>query len=286
MKFEQTRVTLEPRSAGNCLDLALTFCGRHLGTVIGLWALFAVPLGLATYFAARSTLWGFWAAVLCGIFGSAPFGAMLAAGAARAAFGEDFTLRKSLGDLWTDGPLILKITALRMPLMLGFLMCWLPGLLLAVWWGFVVESQVLTKLHEKRHDRRTNELVRLEFSDLFVRGGMIALFGGMCWIILELTVDAAWTILFSQSLFFGRLGEMGSLIGDELDLELYFDNLTRLAFADPAVLTLHLVTGLAAYGICRLAWFFCYVDLRVRRDCWDLELELLDEAQRLGTTAT
>ena len=29
-----------------------------------------------------------------------------------------------------------------------------------------------------------------------------------------------------------------------------------------------------------LAWFFAYVDLRIRRDCWDLELALAEEAQR------
>jgi hypothetical protein len=245
--------------------------------------LFAVPLGAATYFVARSSLWGFAAALLCGVFGSAPFGVILIAGAARTTFGEQFTLAKLLGDLRSDGPLVARVLGLRIPLALGFLLCWLPGALLAVWWGFLVESAVLTQLHERRHDRRTNELIKMEFSDLLLRGSLIAAFGLACWLVLELTVDLAWTILFSKSLFFGRLGEMGSLIGDDVAVELFFENLWRLAFADPAVLTLHVAIGLAVYGLCRLAWFFCYIDLRVRRDCWDLELEILDEAQRLGT---
>ena len=35
------------------------------------------------------------------------------------------------------------------------------------------------------------------------------------------------------------------------------------------------------YPIGRLAWFFCYIDVRVRRDCWDMELSIIQEAERL-----
>jgi hypothetical protein len=284
MRFEQTRVALEPRTAANCLDLAFVFCGRHWGPLAGLWGLFSVPLGLTTWFAARETNWGFLTAVACFVFGTGPFGAMLAAGAARTTFGEEFTLRKLLSDLRTDWPLIVQVVGMRMLLAMTSVLCVVPAAFLAVRWGFAAKSRVLTRLHEQRHDRRTNELVRLEFADLVVRGGVLVVFGGMFWLIAELTADAAWTILFGQSLFFGRLSEVGSIIGGEQIDESDFERVAALALDDPAVLILHLATGLATYAVCRIAWFFCYIDLRVRRDCWDLELELLREAERIATS--
>ncbi len=286
MKFEQTRVALEPRSAANCVDLALIFCGRHLGSLLGLWALFAVPLGLAAYLTARYTAWGWLGAGCFGFFGSAPFGVMLASGAARTTFGEEFTLRKLLADLRGDGPWIARIVGLRFPLGMAALFCFLPCVLLAVRWGFLTESRALKELHQQRHDRRTKELVALEFMDLVLRGIGIGLFGCLFWLFAELTVEAVWTILFSQSLFFGRFGDLGSDLNNEASFAQYAEHIWSLITNDPAVLTLHLMTGLAAYAVCRLAWFFCYIDLRVRLDCWDLELELLSESERLRTTGT
>ena len=281
MKFENARLSLLPRSAANCFDLAVLFCGRHLGQLIGLWALFAVPLAAAAYLAAWYTDWGFLAALGLWVFGTAPFGVMLVGGAARAAFGEEFLLRKMLRDLKSDWPLALHVLALRVPIALGMTFCIVPGAWLAVNRGFLVESRALMHLHQQRHDRRTAELVKLEFADLMVRGIILFIAGFVLWIMMELTVDVAWTILFGRSLFFGRWHELGSVMNDELEIDVYLEHLWRLATSDPKVLVLHLTTGLAAYAVCRLAWFLCYIDLRVRRDCWDLELEILDESQRL-----
>ncbi len=41
------------------------------------------------------------------------------------------------------------------------------------------------------------------------------------------------------------------------------------------------VAALFAYQLGRVAWFFTFIDARVRRDCWDLELILAREANRL-----
>jgi hypothetical protein len=258
-----------PRSTANCLDLAVLVAGRHLGTLFGLWALFAVPLGAAAWFSARYFEKGYLATPLLLFFGTGPLGVMLIAGVARYSFGEDWNLRKSLAELKTDWPLMLRSVALR-----------IPRALLAMRWSFLTENQVFTNLHAERHDRRTKELIKLEGSDLFVRGGGIFVAGCLFWLVAELTVDTAWTILFNQSLFFGRFGELGS-VAYEVEFESYLGHVWTLAFTDPAVVALHVTTGLAVYMLCRLAWYFCYIDLRVRRDCWDLELEILDEARRL-----
>lgn len=281
MKFEHARLSLSPRSTANCFDLAVWFCGRHVGPVIGLWAIFAVPLATVVYYTAWHSAWGFPAALGAWFLGTGPFGVMLAGGAARSAFGEELSLRKMLSDLKTDWPLVVRVLALRVPIILGFAVCLIPGALLAVSTGFWAESRILSPLHQQRHDRRSGELVKLEFVDLAVRAFLLLCAGFVLWMIWELTADVAWTILFGRSLFFGRLHELGNVFTDEVEVNTYVEHLWRLATSDPAVLVLHLTTGLAAYAVCRLAWFFCYIDLRVRRDCWDLELEMLDESQRL-----
>lgn len=281
MRFEDARLDLAPRSAANCVDLAVLVAGRHLGTLVALWMLFAGPLGAAAWLSARYFERGYLATPLLLFFGSAPLGVMLIAGAARYSFGEEWSLRKSLADLKTDGPLMLQVLGYRIPLGMAFLAFVIPGALLAVRWSFLVENRVFTQLHSERHDRRTKELIKLEFSDLFIRATGIVIAGCCFWFVAELTVDVAWTILFNRSLYFGRFGEIGSMAAFEVEFDSYFSHVWNLTFTDPAVVTLHLTTGLAAYMLCRLAWYFCYIDLRVRRDCWDLELEILDEARRL-----
>ncbi len=282
MKFEQARIALAPRSAANCLDLALLVAGRNLGVLVPMWALFAVPLGVITYLAARYSDYGFLVALALGFFGTGPLGAMLIAGAARYSFGDTWTFAGSIVHWKTDFQVMMRVIGYRFLLAFASLLFILPAALLAVRWGFVVENAVLTKLHAARHDRRTKELIDMEFSDLFVRGGALFLAGYVVWFITELTVDVLWTILFNQSLFFGRLGDIGSMSALEVDFDRYFEHIAQLTFTDPTVLTLHLTTGLAAYMLCRLAWYFCYLDLRVRRDCWDLELEILQEAERIN----
>ena len=42
-----------------------------------------------------------------------------------------------------------------------------------------------------------------------------------------------------------------------------------------------LAASLFSYQLGRLAWFFVYIDVRVRRDCWDMELLLARESKRL-----
>jgi hypothetical protein len=37
--------------------------------------------------------------------------------------------------------------------------------------------------------------------------------------------------------------------------------------------------------VIRLAWFFCYLDQRIRNECWDLQLQYRAEAARLEELA-
>ena len=98
----------------------------------------------------------------------------------------------------------------------------------------------------------------------------------MLWISLFLTVDVFSGMLFTTPILFGRVFTEAGVAG--------LDYFWHLVFRDRRVLMTMAATGLAVYSLGRIAWFFCYIDLRVRRDLWDMELKLAREAARLEGT--
>ena len=48
---------------------------------------------------------------------------------------------------------------------------------------------------------------------------------------------------------------------------------------------LQAIAGTKATPVIRLAWFFCYLDQRIRNECWDLQLQFRAEAARLEELA-
>ena len=54
-----------------------------------------------------------------------------------------------------------------------------------------------------------------------------------------------------------------------------------LMTTDPRVLAMLTAFILLVYPIGRLAWFFTYIDLRVRLDCWDMELRMTEVSENL-----
>ncbi len=99
----------------------------------------------------------------------------------------------------------------------------------------------------------------------------------MLWIVLFVSVDAVGSLIFRFPIFLGRLADLppGAGAGE------YLSQAWQLLVYDPRVLAALTATALLVYPINRLAWFFCYIDIRVRRDCWDLQIQLAQETQRL-----
>ena len=50
---------------------------------------------------------------------------------------------------------------------------------------------------------------------------------------------------------------------------------------DPLVTTVIHALLWAFYPLIRIAWFFCYLDVRIQKEGWDVELDFRIEAQRL-----
>lgn len=282
MRFDRATISLVPRSTANCLDLAVLFCGHHLKPVLQLWLLFAIPCCGLVYVLSRRIESGLPVAGLVLLLATGPMGVLLISGAAPATFGEPFKLSRLLKRFAADGKMtLLHVLLMRLGIGVGLVFCLIPAALLTAYWGFRTEKSMLSSLHEHLQDRRTEELVKTEFADLFIRGMLIGLFCALLWLVMFVTADMACNLLFGFPILLGRLQEMI----DPEDLGYYMEawgtDIAYLLWSDPRVLAALTATGLLVYPIGRLAWYFCYIDLRVRRDCWDIELQFLQTARRL-----
>jgi hypothetical protein len=282
MRFDQVTVPLAPRSTANCLDLAVCFLRQYLRPIAGLWATVAVPSCAVVYLVVDRYEYELPLAALVFFGMTSPLGVLLMAGAGPCAFGEPFTYGGTFARLgWRGIGLLLRGIGLRIAIVLGVVLFIFPGWYLAVRTGFFVEKSVLSKMARHLHDRRTSELLQGEIGDLFVRSAGIGLFCGLLWMALLFTFDFASSHLLGLPILLGRLKidlsyfeGIGDAIGHVLDF----------LWSDPIVVTAAMAVAFLVYPIGRLAWFFCYIDVRVRRDCWDMELSIIQEAERLEAT--
>jgi hypothetical protein len=285
MKFEDVSVPLVPRSTGNCIDLALCFMRHYLKPIASLWATVAVPSCLLVYVLADRFEWKMSAALLVFFFASSPLGVLLMAGAAPCVFGEKFNYRSTMQRVgWSGIWLMMKGLALRCLMLGGFLIFIFPGWYLGVKYGFMVEQAILSRMARHLHDRRADELLQGEVGDLIFRSAVITGFCTMLWWVLLKTVDFACSKLLGWPILLGRFRDF-SYISEWGEFETRFlrnFGIDPVVFwTDPVVITVVLAVAFAVYAVGRLAWFFCYIDVRVRRDCWDMELKFLQEAQQL-----
>jgi hypothetical protein len=279
MRFDQVAIPLAPRTTSNCLDLALCFLRRHIAAVARLWALVAVPSCALVYFLMDRYELKLPLALAVLFLATSPLGVLLIWGAAPSVFGEPFTFWGTLKRLgWRGAGLIVSGLLLRCLIALGLVLFIFPGWYLLVRTGFRVERSALSKLARHLHDRRTNELLKGEIGDLSFRSGAILLFCSLLWLSLLLTFDFVSSRLLGLPILFGRLNMDWSYMGGIGDGIVYAFG---FLWSDPVVVTASLATALLVYPLGRLAWFFCYIDVRVRRDCWDMELKIMQDAERL-----
>jgi len=284
MRFDQVRIPLTPRSVLRCLDLGISLCGRNLLPLFALLMTVSLPILLlvgttAVWFPDEALVTTF-ASVY---FATAILGCLEVRFLAKTLFGDTVTPHQTI--CANDPPIwkaVLRVLGGRIACLLAALLCVVPGLLLMVRWGFWSESRVLRGLEEHRPDRRTGELVKQEYSELVFRAGALT----MAWLLMAgllfITADCATTLLFGHSILLGRFDDVTATLYDDPLVEEILTLLVDLLTTDPWVLTTAVLVLLISYLPVRAAWLLCYVDLRVRRDCWDVELAMLEEKNRLA----
>ena len=269
MRFENATITLAPRTLDNCLDLAVLFVWRQMVPILKLWALFAVPSCVGIYLLAQE-FDAFWWMLLVWYMVTGPFGVLLASTTSLSAFGEPFSVRHTLQQM-NAGLIKLLLSEFFLRafwLGIGAIGIGIPLLLSSVYFGFRVEHAALERFNKRHHNRRTKELVGKNVSDLITRRIAICLFTVVLWSVWFVTVDKLSSYVLQYPIFVDRI-----ISGD-------YSVWTMLN--DPTALAIMLATGLLAYPIGRIAWFFCYIDLRVRLDLWDIELQFLQHAKQLS----
>ncbi len=279
MRFDRVSIPLVPRSTSNCIDLAVCFLRLYLAPIAALWATVALPACLIVYVLVERYEFKLWLAMLVFFVVTSPLGVLIMTGAAPCAFGEPFTYRGTWSRLgWRGFGLLARGLGWRCVIALGVVLFVFPGWYIGVRTGFFVEQSALSKLARHLHDRRTDELLKGEIGDLFVRSAGIVSFCTLLWLVMLFTADFASSHLLGLPILMGRL-ELDTSYLENVDDA--FEYGLHFLWADPIVVTAALAVALLVYPVGRLAWFFCYVDVRVRRDCWDMELQILHEAERL-----
>jgi hypothetical protein len=272
MKLEEATLALEPRSVGASIDLAILFYRRHALKLASLSVLFGIaPVAFAGYRATRGDgwLWG----LLLFFFGSAFLGAAVVAGAGHHVFGEEFTLNNTLRHLGRRlGSLLFWLPLARIVLLLLGALCW--GLLwvpVAARFGFLSEVLILEQLRGARIGRRLEEILKGTHIEAGGRYLGIASFALAVATVLFLFVDLSSQLLFGVPIFIAKVS-----------WAVAYEDATNLLCYDPLLVISLAATWWLVYPLARLAWFFCYLDARVRREGWDVEIAFRVEARRIA----
>ena len=272
MKLEEATLSLEPRSVGACIDLAILFYRRNASKMVALSALFgAVPLAVGALRASSGDGW-LWGSL--SFFYISPFlGAALVAGVGHHVFGEAFTLKNSLKHFWSRiGALLIMLPVARTLLAALGVLCWgVVWVPMAARYGFLSEVLTLERLRGLRIGKRLAEILRNHFVEACGRYLAIVGFAAALSIALFLTVDVGSQVLFGVPLLLAKVSRA-----------MAFEDVFNLLSYDPLVITALAASWWLVYPLARLAWFFCYLDARIRKEGWDIEIQCRVEARRIA----
>lgn len=153
--------------------------------------------------------------------------------------------------------------------------CWLPIVtLILLARSFENEQRALTEIDPSLLQSISRSRA-LSFSDR-VGPAITVTFAAACLGIITLfALESCISLL-------GLAGPISGPASDYLDSDSFDFSLAYSAVtSSPLFAATTLIAALFAYQLGRIAWFFTYIDARVRSDCWDMELLLAREAKRL-----
>ncbi|WP_166821442.1 hypothetical protein [Thalassoroseus pseudoceratinae] len=184
-----------------------------------------------------------------------------------------FYLGLSVRSLAAVGPALVLFPPESWVILLGLILCIWPGAWVLLRTGFNFERTCLNRIDPNWQATHVKKIVRSEGADLIARAFWTNLFWLGLTALAFVTLDAMISLLFQVPIFFGRA----------FTAELSAGRALELLRSDPLVLTTLTATALLTWPLARIAWLFTYLDIRVRRDCWDLQFRMAEESQRLRT---
>ncbi|MBI1313219.1 hypothetical protein GC176_18155 [bacterium] len=272
MRLDGAIFAIEQRSVGGCIDLAAVFLREHFAGILRLLACFAVPSVLLTWWLIAELEWTTSTCLFLFALESPFCGAALVAAAGHRVFGERFSTRTGLRLVLRRLPVLLfLLTTARLLTCAGMFLLLLPGYVIATRYGFLSEILLLELCPLRKYETRLNDLLNGTFWSLLGRLIMILVFFSTTVVSLFLFVDLLCGTLFSWPILSGRISSLA-----------YVDReLATLLTVDPRVGTVLVAVLWFVYPIARLAWMFCYLDVRILKEGWDIELDFRIEARRL-----
>ncbi|MFO1002869.1 MAG: hypothetical protein U0936_21265 [Planctomycetaceae bacterium] len=278
MKVEECIVSVERRTFGGCMDLAFVFSREFAAPITRLWLICAVPSCALVWLTVSRTTDMLIPSLMIFMFFSAIFNALLVACMGPQVFGVPISVRASV-KAWRHrfwSWLLLSFVTRFFQFISGFCLI-VPSVFVTAYAGHMPEVLFLeqSKLNGVTarlswlsggggYGRSLGRVLGLLFYWSFLSFGLFVL------------IDVAATMVFNRPIFFAILFE-ASRDGRDVFLQLTHD--------DPAFLTTIQLALWLPYPVIRLAWFFCYLDQRIRNECWDLQLQYRAEAARLEELA-
>lgn len=277
--FQQPTIPMAPRTLGSNLDLAMLLLRAGLRGYLTAWFWCTAPVAALIGATHRLYSWTLPLASVLFFLAAGVLGTLVAALTGAQIFGTRATLSQAYRLLGPRAWWYLTQRCLRSLLQLpGFFLLLYPGLLLAYHWPFRTEARVLHNIDPVLHRDRDTQLLDKEPSRPSGIWFTLAGQGVLLWGVLLLTVDFATTWLLGTPVLMGRLGIDPAYADDSGAI---LRATVQFLWSDPWVLVVELAVALFVFMYLRITWFLSYIDLRVRNDCWDVELKLRQEAAQL-----
>ncbi len=278
MKVEDCIVTVERRSLGGCLDLAFVFAREFSAPLCRLWLICAVPSCVFVWIIASVDTGMLPWSIVVFLFFSSVFSSLLVACIGPQVFGVPISVRASL-KAWRKrfwAWLILSFVLRFMQIIPGICVV-LPSIFVTSYGGHMPEVLLLEQAPVNSVTKRLSWLAGGGgYSRNLGRSAGLMVFWAVLSFGLFLILDFLSTSLFNVPIFFKTAFGSSQSTGDVF---------TQLLYDDPKVLTAIQFVVWLPYPVIRLAWFFCYLDQRIRNECWDLQLQFRAEAARLEELA-
>jgi len=275
MRVEDCTVSVERRSLQACVDLAIVFVRDSADAMLRLWLLCAVPSCVLVWLLSQWLTDMLIPSILIFLLLSAVFNALLVATIGPRVFGEPLSARGAVRAFRKRFWAWLLLTAIVrfFQFLSGFCFV-LPGLFVTAYTTYLPEVLFL--------EQAGVNAVQPRLSWLAKSGGYGRSLNSLAWLLtgwlsaaagIFLLLDLTFSTVLNRPIFVQILME-GSTAFPDLFLQLTHD--------DPLFLTLLQLCLWIPLPIVRTAVFFCYLDRRIRAECWDLQVLFRAEAARVA----